>query len=156
MRQRVRVVPLFAVLAAACLGCGQGIHPVAGKVVWKDGAPATELKDGQVVFESTTEESTARGVIQSDGSFRLTTLKENDGALVGQHRVFLLEVRGELHPGSTDGILAPGKMDERFSDPSQSDLTGVVEPQKNEITLTVFLRQRPIFRRLAPCWITCD
>lgn len=143
MHRRVRVVPLLVVLAAACLGCGKGIYPVAGKVVWKDGAPATELKNGHVVFESTTEESTARGIVQSDGSFRLTTLHANDGALVGPHRIFILEVRGLLHPRSDDGILAPGKMDERFSDPSVADLTAVVEPRKNnKVVLTVARRKR--------------
>src|SRR5438067_1061279 len=75
--RRIAAVALLCLLGAA--GCGSGLYPVRGKVTYPDGKPVTE---GMVVFESKSEEArvTARGEIQSDGSFALSTHKPGDGA----------------------------------------------------------------------------
>ena len=85
--------------AALCLllwlvGCGGGhdpTYPVQG-TVRVDGKVITA---GSVAFESIEPGSdgkryTARGTIQNDGSFRLTTFTENDGAVAGRHRAMVM------------------------------------------------------------------
>src|SRR5262245_53344935 len=84
-----------AVVVAVCLmgleGCsGPGLYPVRGKILWEDGTPARELAGGLVICESATGAG-ARGDIEKDGSFQLGTHKPGDGALVGKHRVAVVE-----------------------------------------------------------------
>ena len=42
---------VLIVLAGVAGGCGGGLCPIQGKLTWKDGSPATELANSQVVFE---------------------------------------------------------------------------------------------------------
>jgi hypothetical protein len=125
-------------LVAACLsGCGSGLHPVEGKVVWKDGSPAKELENGYVVFDLPEKQTSARGTIQGDGTFRLTTNKPNDGALAGDYKVLVVEIGRKPLGGPDATAIAPGAMDTKFSDPRTSGLTASVKPGTNQITLTV-------------------
>jgi hypothetical protein len=127
----------LVLLTALLGGCGgSGPYPVEGRVVWKDGSAAKELEGGQIVFDLPEKQTSARGIIQADGTFRLTTNKPNDGALAGDHKVLVLETRKQL--GGPDGInIAPGVMDARFYDPRTSDLQATVKPGTNKVTLTV-------------------
>jgi hypothetical protein len=118
-------------------GCSSGIYPVEGKVVWQDGSPATELAGSHVIFDLPDQQTGARGYVQPDGSFRLTTKSPNDGALPGDYRVMLVEVGRKPIGGPESGRLAPGAMDSRYSDPSTTDLKVTVEPRPNKLTLTV-------------------
>src|SRR5262245_18447007 len=109
---------IVAVLFAVCLcGCGSGVYPVEGKVVWKDGLPAKELEGSQVVFDLLERQTSTRGIVQADGTFRLTTNKPNDGALAGEHKVAVIETRKQLG-GPDSAAIAPGLMDSRFYDPA--------------------------------------
>ena len=80
-------------LAAACLvGCGGGDRPVyraGGQVTFADGTPVSA---GRVNFRPVDDPKpvVARGEIQPDGTFRLTTFKTGDGALPGRHRVIVM------------------------------------------------------------------
>jgi hypothetical protein len=68
-------------------GCGsQTFFPVNGKVTHKDGKPVTA---GLVIFEPVSQKISARGEIQSDGSFQLGTHKNNDGAMEGEYKVLI-------------------------------------------------------------------
>lgn len=68
-------------------GCGsQTRFPVSGRVSYKDGKPVTA---GFVIFEPVNQKSGARGEIQADGSFRLGTHRENDGAMEGEYKVLI-------------------------------------------------------------------
>ena len=126
-----------ALLTIGLSGCGGGgPFPVEGKVVWKDGSPARELEGSQVVFDLSEKQTSARGIVQRDGTFRLTTNKPDDGALAGNHQVLIIETRKQLG-GPESGAIAPGAMDSRFSDPRTSGLTATVKPGTNRITLTV-------------------
>lgn len=130
--------PLIALLLTAFLGgCGGGLQPVEGQVVWKDGSPATELKGSQVIFDLPEKQTSARGTIEADGSFRLSTNQPNDGVLAGEYKVLILEV-GRKPLGGPDGsALAPTIMDSRYSDPSTTDLTATITSGPNNVTLTV-------------------
>jgi hypothetical protein len=125
-------------LAAALTGCspGDGPFPVEGTVVWEDdGTPAKELHLGSVIFDLPERQIGARGVIQPDGTFRLTTTKPGDGAMVGDYKVVILE--GARKPIGDGTVLAPLRMDARYSDRNATDLTATVKPGKNVITLKV-------------------
>lgn len=65
-------------------GCERGpqMVQVTGKVLY-NGQP---LKFGSVTFQPPTGQP-ARGEIQSDGTFSLSTYRPGDGAVVGRHKV---------------------------------------------------------------------
>jgi hypothetical protein len=132
---RLRVVAIALVFLAGC-GSG-GVHPVDGQVVWKDGTPAKDLAGSLVIFELPEKQTSSRGSIQADGSFRLTTAKENDGAPAGEHTVLILEVGRKSLGGPDSSAIAPGKIDTRYATPATSDLRATIKPGKNNLTLTV-------------------
>src|SRR5262245_1772506 len=112
-------------------GCGgQSLYPVQGKVVWESGADAKELDGGLVVCESVNGAVGSRGDIQKDGSFRLSTFKPGDGALLGKHRVAVVENKpGEPPP--------PPIIDRAFFSVTTSGLEINVEPKANQVTIKV-------------------
>jgi len=136
-RSRPRMV-IFTTGIMLCLsGCGgNGPFPVEGKVVWSDGSAARELEGSQVVFDLPEKQTSARGIVKADGSFRLTTNKPDDGALAGEHQVLIIETRKQ-QGGPESGVIAPGAMDSRYSDPRTSGLTATVKQGNNPITLKV-------------------
>ena len=130
---------LAAIALSFIAGCSSGqpmTYPVSGKVVFADGTPFTA---GVVEFSSTDPASkgqNARGKIQPDGTFTLTTFRENDGAVAGEHRAIVVwsppmeafadekkQPRSPIHP--------------RFRDYEQSGLRFTVTKEKNEFTFTV-------------------
>ena len=84
-------LPGLLLLIAVC-GCSDNqvpTWPVSGKVVLEDGTP---LETGTVEFASDDGIHTARGSIQSDGSFRLTTFRNGDGAVAGAHDAVVIQL----------------------------------------------------------------
>ncbi len=76
---------LAALICAVPAGCGSGnpkTYPVSGKITYR-GEPVTR---GTVVFYPE-EGRSAMSDIGTDGSYRLTTFKDGDGALAGRHAV---------------------------------------------------------------------
>ena len=83
------------VIAISLAGCGGAknrvaVYPVTGSVRHA-GVPATGAK---VVFYAMDRPNPKipfpTGVVQEDGSFRLTSYKENDGAPVGAYKVSIV------------------------------------------------------------------
>jgi hypothetical protein len=72
------------------MGCGgKNLFPVKGTVVYKDGADASVLAGGRVIFQPADPEMpnvSPRGQIQKDGSFQMTTPTEGDGVHPGTTR----------------------------------------------------------------------
>ncbi len=135
----IRVIGPFLMLGLAVIlcGCGSGLYPVEGQVVWKDGTPATELQHSSVVFDHPGKQTSSRGAIQADGSFKLTTNSPNDGAFPGEYKVLVLEV-GRKSIGGPDGsALAPGAVDTKYADPSTTTLLETVKAGPNKLVLTV-------------------
>src|SRR5262245_23610665 len=117
-------------LAVALAGCGPSLYPVRGKVVWENGAEAKELAGGLVTFESEERKVGARGDIEKDGSFQMTTHEQGDGVLPGKHRVAVSEF-------STREPQPPPTMNRKFSNLDTSGLWVTVEPKTNEVVLKV-------------------
>lgn len=75
---------------AVVTGCGKPrtpTYPASGVVRFKGGEPVTS---GTVEFLSTDLRLNARGEIRGDGSFCLTTFRDGDGAVKGEHRAIVI------------------------------------------------------------------
>src|SRR4051812_45349073 len=93
-------LPAALVLLSACAGCGAAkFQPVHGKVTLEDGTPLT---GGLVLLEEKVAENakTSRGMIQSDGSFQLSTRGPGDGAPIGKYSVAVIPHSGPREPNS--------------------------------------------------------
>src|SRR5262245_8182002 len=134
--RRVVTRAAAAALLTLGLGCsgGPAIYPVEGTVVFADGSPARELKGYTVEFERAERGAgklvSAVGTVGPDGTFRLTTLKDGDGAYVGRHRVV-------VSPPATSGDgPAPSRIiPDRYGTFDASGLAAEVEPKANRVTL---------------------
>jgi hypothetical protein len=112
-------------LAAWGCGSGQAVLPplvqVKGKVTYK-GQPVTK---GFVHFESEGYGRNATGKLGPDGTFVLTSIKEGDGVVAGEHRVSI-EGTGK----TTAKELIPKK----YASPSTSKLVAEVDSEHTEFT----------------------
>lgn len=70
-------------------GCSRRprVYPASGRVVFSDGSP---LPGGRIELRSREHPYSARGRIERDGRFELTTFTPGDGALAGPHQVIVL------------------------------------------------------------------
>jgi len=121
----------FPLVCAGCGGASVATHPVEGQIVRADGSP---LDTGRVEFRGTASDGSvvnAHGRIESNGTFRLTTFTEGDGAIAGEHQVIV------LNPAVTDGDgpAPPDPFPARYRSYESSGLTANVEPGENKITL---------------------
>ncbi|MEN6407494.1 MAG: hypothetical protein ABFC77_13615 [Thermoguttaceae bacterium] len=122
---------LAMVLCAMTAGCSRSnrspLAPATGKVLF-NGKP---LQFGMVVFVSDVGRP-ANGIIQSDGTFRLSTYGKDDGAVIGHHRVAVTcmeqpkgsDPNGEPSPG-------PSLIPLKYNDYKTSGLEATVK-DKNE------------------------
>jgi hypothetical protein len=143
----------FGLLCAVLSGCnGLKLGEVKGHVKSK-GQLVTE---GTIMFHPE-QGPTAVGTIQPDGSYTLTTVQPNDGALVGSHKVTILATKvgagrmetpksfeEELKQGmqkSTGKVLVAGQVQwivpEVHSQVATTKLTAKVERGQNSIEFDV-------------------
>jgi hypothetical protein len=139
MTRRAGYPAAALVLVAALGGCGPGPgpFPVEGVVVWEDGTPAKDLHLSSVVFDMPEKQTSARGIVQPDGTFSLMTSKPGDGALAGDYKVMVVEGARMPLGGPGSSLMAPGYMDSKYADPRTTDLTATVKSGVNKITLKV-------------------
>jgi hypothetical protein len=122
-----KLVALAALLVGPCWGCGSSggtpvpLIAVKGKVTYK-GQPVTK---GVVEFEPEGYGHPAKGQLQSDGTFQLTTFKLGDGVVAGAHRISISEF---------DKSLAKNRALRKYGSPNTSRLTAAVSPEKTEFT----------------------
>jgi hypothetical protein len=128
------------VLVVLFPGCGKSLHQVSGKVVFRHtGQPAKELKGYQVNLTAEDQPVAARGTIDENGSFQISTYGENDGALPGKHKVVIV-------PPSGDPLRQPKSiLPKRYADPDKSGLE-IVVPRDGvtNVILTVDLDPDPV------------
>ena len=125
-----------ALVAVAVAGCADPNrpYPVNGTVVFEDGEPVREAAGGMVTFNSAELKKSAVGEIQPDGTFRLTTTRQNDGAPPGRYKVTVMNplAREDL------GRPAPRRVVDRHYESLQTtDLEATVEPKTNDILLKI-------------------
>ena len=84
---RVAIATLI-LMQLALSGCSRDKHPkryaVSGKVLFPDGEP---VRTGVVELVPEEGNLTAHGDIKRDGTYSLSTIKFNDGAVPGNYRV---------------------------------------------------------------------
>lgn len=85
----VSILLSLVVIATGCSSNDIPTYPVEGIVTLDDGTP---VQTGTVEFNSLDQNLTARGSIQSDGTFRLTTFKDGDGAVAGAHDAVVVQL----------------------------------------------------------------
>lgn len=127
---------LVAICTSLIMSCGRpaglpNMVPIRGTVSYG----GSMLTEGTVIYAPVASEGRqARGTIQRDGSFRLTTLRENDGAQHGEYKVVVIAL--EPHPGEppsreeveaaggriTRGSLIP----DRYTSAATTDITDSV------------------------------
>jgi hypothetical protein len=129
-----------ALLLMLFAGCGRGgtpTYPAGGTVKYEDGSP---LFAGSVSFRSldSTDGPSARGDVQADGSFELTTFSPGDGAVLGRHQaVVVLPTQGG-RPGFKLPTLPP-PIAPRFSsfETSGLEFTVTENPDQNHFAIVV-------------------
>src|SRR5581483_5964374 len=124
------------VLLVALAGCA-GKYPVRGTVTYDDGTPVTK---GLVVFERTAggPPVTARGQIQPDGHYELSTDKPGDGVPPGKYRVLLNPL--DLSDVPDEQKVMP--FDLKFLKFETSGLEYEVKSGPNEYPITVTRQQK--------------
>jgi hypothetical protein len=105
------------------------VYPVKGKVLLASGKP---VSGGVITFHpKTTRGAEASGEIGKDGSFQLTTIVKNDGAMPGSYTV-------SVNPHFKDGryTAAPASpVPPKFGAPGTSGLTVEVEAKDNDLKI---------------------
>jgi hypothetical protein len=143
--RRPELYVALMVLLFGSSGCSSGgAYPVSGQVVYEDGQPATELAGWTIVFDNSDLRVSSLGKIGRDGRFSLSFRKANDGAIPGSYKVTIYYPNQDI-PDSEDAPAGqptqrkrPRKpISSKYSDENLTPLTAIVEPKKNDITLTV-------------------
>lgn len=125
---------------AACDSGKPAVYPVTGVVKFEDGSPVTS---GVIEFLSVERQLNARGTIDEQGRFALTTFRANDGAVAGRHDVVILQTfapdaLGEVkHNQPHRAASAPRIVDPALSSYETTTLFGTVKAQPNHIEFRV-------------------
>jgi hypothetical protein len=145
-QRRVKYVMAWTILSCGLTGiagCGSRYpqtYAVALKVSFADG----KIPVGAVVaLHSDTDATAGRrydatGTVEPDGSCRLSTFKQGDGAVAGHHRVTVASppyMPGMTGPqGSRPAVIAP-----RYARENTAGLEFIVtsDPAKNQFTIQV-------------------
>jgi hypothetical protein len=127
---------LLAIAMIAAVGCGAKTDavPVTGKVSY-NGAPLTS---GTILLIPESQGTAPTGMIQPDGTFKLTTYKQDDGAVPGKYKVVV-----QVFPEEGDAMGLPGMefgggkppIPEKYMNASQTDLTVVINDSDNNLDL---------------------
>jgi hypothetical protein len=130
----LRVRTLWLVPLVALAGCGDGnpkTYPIPGRLVYQGGAP---VPGATIVFQTTVEGKVipARGMVQQDGRFELTTFKEGDGVVAGEHKVAVVSLPSPDGPKPVHPIIPP-----QYGDFDSSGLKSTVTPETQEIVITI-------------------
>lgn len=149
-RKRDRTFAGVLFIAAAGLfvsGCGSGndMASVTGKITFQN----QPVPEGTITFYPESGGRPSSGQIQSDGTYKLSSIEPGDGAMIGTHKV-TIEARRVLNapagPSSFQEELAQERgrrsntplriewlVPQEYSAPSTTELTAKVENESNVI-----------------------
>jgi hypothetical protein len=144
------IAGVVAIASVICVGCGSSqppTYPVQGTVRFADGQP---VPVGTIEFRSQSDGRIAKGPLNQQGHFQLSTFHNNDGAVAGQHQVIVIQ---HFDPTVWSTQRTPdfasaaehmahdrtaGLVNRRFADYKTSELTVNVRPRSdNPIDLNV-------------------
>ncbi|HTN74095.1 MAG TPA: hypothetical protein VL096_02570 [Pirellulaceae bacterium] len=122
---------VLSLLATGCDSGGLKTYKIPGKLVYEDNTP---VPGASLIFQTTVdgEVISAQGMVNPDGSFKLTTFKPDDGVLAGEHTVSV----APLPPGDGEARPQP-PVPQIYWDLKTSGLKGKIEPTTKEIVLTI-------------------
>ena len=112
------------VIMLAVSGCSD-MPPVGGKVQYDDNTP---VKGGTITFNNSEKKTSATGVIEDDGTFKLTS-GDKPGAPAGNYTVVVV--------GKNDVYGAPPTVAETYGNPLTTPLKQEITAGANNITITV-------------------
>lgn len=124
---RKTLVALLLASIGGVAGCGNGklpVAPVNGKVLYR----GKSLEFGSVMFQPDAGPP-ARGIIQPDGTFQLSTYGVGDGAILGSHRVRVACFQGQQsnNPAKAEAGLGKSLIPPKYSDLAGSGLRAEVK-----------------------------
>ena len=123
--------------AIGCEQSGPVVYPVRGVVVYPNGSP---FQGGSVEFEALEGEwkgHNARGAIQDDGSFILTTEKQGDGAVGGRQRAIIREPYPSRINTPDSKALPRRSIHTKYSNYHTSGLEFTIVEGENELRIEV-------------------
>jgi hypothetical protein len=122
---------LSAAYALLLAGCSSKTVPIHGHLKFKNGSDVSALNHYEVSFESETSKISGSGEVRSDGSFAITTGRDN-GAIPGRHRV-------AITPPDPNPDAPPPKVviPQKYRSFETSGLTVDVKPGAGDVTLEV-------------------
>lgn len=125
-------------LILACFGCGSRgpiTYPVTGEVVFEDGVA---LQGGIVEFTAIKQQITSQGFIGINGKFHLTTIRDGDGAVEGEHRAIVLFQFADGLVEHHHDAKTFRRPDNKFASYKTSELKFTVRAgEKNHIKITI-------------------
>ena len=130
MKNNTFVLCLLIGLVAA--GCS-GNKKLSGKVTFEDGEPAP---NGTVIFLK--DNFMSKGGIQPDGSYTLSSERENDGIPSGEYQVYVSGISEppQVVPGEMPSM--PGSLcDPKYENPDTSGLTCKIPAPRNRFDFTI-------------------
>jgi hypothetical protein len=114
-------------------GCSRGpkTYRIPGRLVYDDGAP---VAGASVVLQTKVEDEVvaARGMATSEGRFDLTTFKDGDGVVAGEHEVSISPV-----PVPEGSKVPQPPIPQQYWDFATSGLKTDITPQTSEIVVTI-------------------
>jgi hypothetical protein len=130
-RSRALISSVLFLMLACALGCGEGqlkTYPVQGKVLFADGSP---VKLGTIECLSETHGIQATGTIHRDGTFRLKTYRDEDGAVEGLHKCVIVQfIQADGIPNHKPSTL--GVINKRHASYATSGLSIRVDPDTSK------------------------
>jgi hypothetical protein len=120
-----------AVVLLTLAGCGTNHpYPVRGQLLYEDGQPIKELDGFTVSFSSQELAKGARGNLDAEGRFQLTTQRPDDGAFPGKYKVIVTQPHINVERRETH----PPVVDLEYEDPAKTPLEATVESKDNDFT----------------------
>jgi hypothetical protein len=134
---------LLSVTLLAVAGCGgTKVYPVSGQINFKGKSMAGT---GGITFVPLVQKEgalMAGGEVAADGTYKLTTVKPGDGAMVGEYRVVITQVTvvepkpvadGEKAPAIVAALTPDQLIPAIYGDHATSPLTATVKAENNTI-----------------------
>ena len=128
MKKYIFLIGILICLVVA--GCGKNKR-LTGKVTFSDGTP---VKSGMVIFR--TDTFLSKGEIKPDGSYKMSSERENDGIPPGEYQVY---VSGIFKPPQSGGMpsMPVSLVAPKFENPDTSGLTCKVPAPGNKYDIVL-------------------